>query len=158
MWTNKNKALQRLPVDLVHDDINPLVEFGDVHLAGLESGLSGLLLALQMLIFSSGFSSLSSFHSLVVGLLHLLHVVAERLELFKDALELGLGHLGNLHGLNVLSLLHAQLPAQLVQLLRVMRGYLDVGHEVLVQFFDGYLVVEADVHNHLDGFSTLSAA
>ena len=106
MWTNKNKALQRLPVDLVHDDINPLGEFGDVHLAGLESGLSGLLLALQMLIFSSGFSSLSSFHSLVVGLLHLLHVVAEHLELFKDALELGLGHL---HGLNVLSLLHAQL-------------------------------------------------
>ena len=111
-----------------------------------------------MLIFSSGFSSLSSVHSLVVGLLHLLHVVAESLELFMDALELGLGHLGHLHGLNVFSLLHAQLPAQLVQLLRVMRGYLDVGHEVLVQFFDGYLVVEAYVHNHLDGFSTLSAA
>ena len=118
MWTNKNKAFQRLPVDLVHDDINHLVEFGDVHLAGLESGLSGLLLALQMLIFSSGFSSLSSFHSLVVGLLHLLHVVAERLELFKAALELGLSHH---HGLNVFGLLHALLPTKLVKLLRVMK-------------------------------------
>ena len=50
----------------------------------------------------------------------------------KLPLELGLGHLGHLHGLNVLSLLHAQLPAQLVQLLLVMGGHLDVGHEVLV--------------------------
>merc|ERR1711964_829352 len=40
--------LQLLPVDLVLDVVDPLVELGDVHLAVLKPGLSGLVLALQV--------------------------------------------------------------------------------------------------------------
>ena len=39
--------LQLLPVDLVLDVVNPLVELGDVHLAVLEPALSELVLALD---------------------------------------------------------------------------------------------------------------
>ena len=39
--------LELLPVDLVLDVVNPLVELGDVHLAVLEPALSELVLALD---------------------------------------------------------------------------------------------------------------
>ena len=137
--------LQLLPVDLVLDVVDPLVELGDVHLAVLEPGLSGLVLALQVVDLLN--QLLLPLQGLLGGLLQLLHVVADSLELLLDALELGLGHLGPLHGPLELSLLHAQLPAQLVQLLLVVGSHLDGGPAVLDQLLDGDLVVETGVLN-----------
>merc|ERR1719230_1006729 len=103
--------LQLLPVDLVPDVVDPLVQLGDVHLAVLEPGLSDLVLALQVL----------------------------------------LDQLGPLHSPLELSLLHTQLPGELVKLLLVVGGHLDGGPQVLVQLLNGDLVVEASVLNNLDG-------
>ena len=141
--------LQLLSVDLVLDVVNPLVELGDVHLSVLKPGLSDLVLVLQGEDLLN--QLLLPLQGLLGGLLQLLHVVADSLELLLDALELGLGHLGPLHGPLELSLLHAQLPAQLVQLLLVVGSHLDGGPEVLVQLLDGDIVVETGVLNHLDG-------
>merc|ERR1711992_199465 len=105
--------LQLLPVDLVLDVVDPLVQLGDVHLAVLEPGLSDLVLALQ-----------------VVDLLN---------------------QLGPLNSPLELSLLHTELPGELVKLLLVVGGHLDGGPQVLVQLLDGDLVVEASVLNNLNG-------
>merc|ERR550517_236368 len=71
--------LQLLPVDLVLDVVDPLVELGDVHLAVLEPGLSGLVLALQVVDLL--YQLLLPLQSLLCGLLQLLHVVADSLQL-----------------------------------------------------------------------------
>ena len=65
------------------------------------------------------------------------------LELLLDALELVLGQLGPLDGPLQLLLLHAQLPAQLVQLLLVVRGHLGRLAQVVVQLLQRHLVVHA---------------
>merc|ERR1719400_1322824 len=141
--------LQLLPVDLVLDVIDPLVQLGDVHLSVLEPGLSGLVLALQVVDLLH--ELLLPLQGLLGGLLQLLHVVADSLQFLLDALELGLSQLSPLHGPLELSLLDSELPAQLVQLLLIVRGHLDGGPQVLVQLLNGDLVVEAGVLNDLDG-------
>ena len=65
------------------------------------------------------------------------------LEFFLDALELVLGELSPLDGPLELILLHTELPAQLVQLLLVVRSHLGRLPQVLVVLFDGHLVVHA---------------
>merc|ERR1719507_720718 len=72
----------------------------------------------------------------------LLHVLANSLKLLLDVLQVLLGQLSPLDGPLQLSLLHAQLPAQLVQLLLVVGGHLDGSPQVFVQLLNGDLVVE----------------
>merc|ERR1711899_496196 len=86
---------------------------------------------------------LLTLHSLLGGLLQLLHVLTNGLQFILDVLELVLGQLGALDGALQLILLHAQLPAQLVQLLLVVGGHLGGGAQVFVVLLDGDLVVHA---------------
>merc|ERR1719418_537593 len=88
-------------------------------------------------------ASSSSLQSLLGRGLKLLHVLADSLELLFDVLQVLLSQLSPLDGSLQLSLLHAKLPAQLVQLLLVVRGHLDGGPQVLVQLLNGDLIVEA---------------
>merc|ERR1719500_1750152 len=145
--------LQLLPVDLVLDVVDPLVQLGDVHLAVLEPDLSGLVLALQVVDLLN--QLLLPLQSLLCGLLQLLHVVADSLQLLLDALQLGLSQFSPLYGPLELGLLDSELPAQLVQLLLVVGGHLDGGPQVLVQLLNGDLVVEAGVLNNLDGLQDI---
>merc|ERR1711971_1073713 len=141
--------LQLLTVDLVLDVADPLVELGDVHLAVLKPGLSHLVLALQVVDLLN--QLLLPLQSLLSGGLKLLHVLADSLKLLLDVLQVLLSELSPLDGPLQLSFLHSQLPAQLVQLLLVVRGHLDGGPQVLVQLLNGHLVVQAGVLNDLDG-------
>merc|ERR1712001_821354 len=113
--------LQLLPVDLILDVIDPLVQLGDVHLAVLEPSLSDLVLALQVVDLLN--QLLLPLQSLLGGGLKLLHVLTDSLELLFDVLQVLLSQLSPLDGSLQLSLLHAKLPAQLVQLLLVVRGH-----------------------------------
>merc|ERR1719288_43565 len=115
--------LQLLPVDLVLDVVDPLVQLGDVHLAVLEPGLSDLVLALQVVDLLN--QLLLPLKGLLSRGLELLHVLTDSLQLLLDVLQVLLGQLGPLHSPLELSLLHTQLP--------------------------GELVVEASVLNNLDG-------
>ena len=72
------------------------------------------------------------------------------LELLLDALQLVLGQLGPLDSPLQLLLLHAQLPAQLVQLLLVVRGHLGGSPQIFVQLLNGDLVVHALGLENLD--------
>merc|ERR1719288_45318 len=141
--------LQLLPVDLVLDVVDPLVQLGDVHLAVLEPGLSELVLALQVVDLLN--QLLLPLKGLLSGGLELLHVLTNGLQLLLDVLPVLLGQLCPLHSPLELSLLHTQLPGELVQLLLVVGGHLDGGPQVLVQLLNGDLVVEASVLNNLDG-------
>merc|ERR1712001_390791 len=141
--------LQLLPVDLVLNVIDPLVQLGNVHLAVLKPGLSDLVLALQVVDLRN--QLLLPLQGLLSRGLKLLHVLANSLKLLLDVLQVFLGQLSPLDGPLQLSLLHAQLPAQLVQLLLVVGGHLDGGPQVFVQLLNGDLVVEASVLNDLDG-------
>merc|ERR1712212_805709 len=141
--------LQLLPVDLVLDVIDPLVQLGDVHLTVLKPGLSDLVLALQVVDLLN--QLLLPLQGLLSRGLKLLHVLTNSLKLLLDVLQVLLGQLSPLDGPLQLSLLHTQLPAQLVQLLLVVRGHLDGGPQVFVQLLNGDLVVEASVLNDLDG-------
>merc|ERR1711992_234293 len=128
--------LQLLPVDLILDVIDPLVQLGDVHLAVLEPGLSDLVLALQVVDLLN--QLLFPLQSLLGGGLKLLHVLTDSLELLFDVLQVLLSQLSPLDGSLQLSLLH-------VKLLLVVRGHLDGGPQVLVQLLNGDLIVEAGV-------------
>merc|ERR1712001_382944 len=141
--------LQLLPVDLSLDVIEPLFQLGDVRLAVLEPGLSDLVLALQVVDLLN--QLLFPLQSLLGRGLKLLHVLADSLELLFDVLQVLLSQLSPLDGSLQLSLLNAKLPAQLVQLLLVVRGHLDGGPQVLVQLLNGDLIVEAGVLHNLDG-------
>merc|ERR1712212_1108469 len=141
--------LQLLPVDLVLDVIDPLVQLGDVHLTVLKPGLSDLVLALQVVDLLN--QLLLPLQGLLSRGLKLLHVLTNSLKLLLDVLQVLLGQLSPLDGPLQLSLLDTQLPAQLVQLLLVVRGHLDGGPQVFVQLLNGDLVVEASVLNDLDG-------
>merc|ERR1719288_168614 len=123
--------LQLLPVDLVLNVIDSLVQLGDVHLTILEPGLGDLVLALQVVDLLN--QLLLSLQGLLSRGLKLLHVLANSLELLLDVLQVLLSQLSPLDSPLQLSLLHAQLPAELVQLL------------------NGDLVVEASVLHDLDG-------
>merc|ERR1711971_1452657 len=133
--------LQLLTVDLVLDVVDPLVELGDVHLAVLKPGLSHLVLALQVVDLLN--QLLLPLQSLLSGGLKLLHVLADSLKLLLDVLQVLLSELSPPDGPLQLSFLPSQLPAQLVQLLLVVRGHLDGGPQVLVQLLNGHLVVQA---------------
>merc|ERR1719288_523871 len=141
--------LQLLPVDLVLDVVDPLVQLGDVHLAVLEPGLSDLVLALQVVDLLN--ELLLPLKGLLSGGLELLHVLTNGLQLLLDILQVLLGQLGPLNSPLELSLLHTELPGELVKLLLVVGGHLDGGPQVLVQLLDGDLVVEASVLNNLNG-------
>merc|ERR1719288_657903 len=141
--------LQLLPVDLVLDVVDPLVQLGDVHLAVLEPGLSDLVLALQVVDLLN--ELLLPLKGLLSGGLELLHVLTNGLQLLLDILQVLLGQLGPLNSPLELSLLHTELPGELVKLLLVVGGHLDGGSQVLVQLLDGDLVVEASVLNNLNG-------
>merc|ERR1719278_571549 len=92
---------------------------------------------------------LFSLHSLLGGCLQGLHVLADHLELLLDALELVLSKFSPLDCPLELVLLHAELPAQLIQLLLVVCGHLGGGPQVLVQLLQGDLVVHAGALNSL---------
>merc|ERR1719230_1670371 len=141
--------LQLLPVDLVLDVVDPLVQLGDVHLAVLEPGLSDLVLALQVVDLLN--ELLLPLKGLLSGGLELLHVLTNGLQLLLDILQVLLGQLGPLNSPLELSLLHTELPGELVKLLLVVGRHLDGGSQVLVQLLDGDLVVEASVLNNLNG-------
>merc|ERR1711935_761551 len=141
--------LQLLPVDLIFNVVNPLVQLGDVHLSILKPGLSGLVLALQVVYLFN--KLLLPLQGLFSRLFKLLHVVSNCLKLFLNALQILLSKLSPLNSPLELSFLDSELPAQLIQLLLIVRGHLDSGPQVLVQLLDGDLVVQADILNNLDG-------
>merc|ERR1711935_1280917 len=120
--------LQLLPVDLILDVVNPLVQLGDVHLSILKPGLSGLVLALKVVYLFN--ELLLPLQGLFSRLFKLLHVVSNCLKLFLNALQILLSKLSPLNSPLELSFLDSELPAQLIQLL---------------------LVVQADILNNLDG-------
>merc|ERR1712184_5049 len=80
------------------------------------------------------------------------------LELLFDALQLVLSQLSPLNGPLQLVLLHTELPAQLVQLLLVVRTHLGGCPQVLVQLLQGDLVVHAGALDGLAFFRMLSAS
>ena len=139
--------LQLLPVDLILDVVNPLVELGDVHLSVLEAALSHLVLLLDLEDFV--LELLLTLHGLLGGLLELLHVLTDNLELLFDALELVLSKLGALQRPPQLILLDSELSSELVKLLLVVGGHLGGLPEVLVVLLDGHLVVHALALKHL---------
>merc|ERR1719225_831288 len=77
--------LELFPVDLILDVVNPLVKLGDVHLTVLEPALSHFVLTLDAQNFVLKF--LLPFHSLLCGLLELLHVLSDHLELLLDSFQ-----------------------------------------------------------------------
>merc|ERR1712012_1100667 len=70
---------------------------------------------------------------LLSGGLELLHVLTDSLQFLLDVLQVLLGQLSPLHSPLELSLLHTQLPGELVKLLLVVGGHLDGGPQVFVQ-------------------------
>merc|ERR1711936_726697 len=68
--------------DLILDVVNPLVELGDVHLSVLEPGLSNLELLLKIEDFVH--ELLLPLQGLLGGLLELLHVLTDTLQLLLD--------------------------------------------------------------------------
>merc|ERR1719285_337892 len=112
--------LQLLPVDLVLDVVDPLVELGNVHLAVLEPGLSGLVLALQVVDLLN--QLLLPLQSLLCGLLQLLHVVADSLQLLLDALQLGL----SLSSSSMVTSLLRQVFSTTLMVLRTLSAALEV--------------------------------
>merc|ERR1712050_429346 len=141
--------LQLLSVDLILNVVNSLVELGDVHLSVLKLSLSDLVLVLQGVDLLN--ELLFPLQSLLSGLLKLLHVLTNSLKFILDSLRVLLSQLSSLHSSLQLSFLHSELPAQLVQLLFVVRGHLDGCSQVLVQLLNGHLVVQAGVLHNLDG-------
>merc|ERR1711970_1609512 len=111
--------------------------------------LSDLVLALQVVDLLN--QLLLPLKGLLSGGLELLHVLTDSLQFLLDVLQVLLGQLGPLNSPLELSLLHTQLPGELVKLLLVVGGHLDGGPQVLVQLLNGDLVVEASVLNNLDG-------
>merc|ERR1712008_115723 len=108
--------LQLLPVDLVLNVVDLLVELGDAHLSVLEPVLGGIVLLLDgkdLLL-----KLFLPLHSLLSGSLKGLHVLTDQLQLFFNGLQLVLSELSPLNGPLQLILLHAKLPAQLIQLLK----------------------------------------
>merc|ERR1719315_247594 len=145
--------LQLLPVNLVLNVVNPLVELGDVHLSVLKAGLSGLVLALQGVDLLN--QLLFPLQSLLSGLLELLHVLTHSLELFLNPLQVLLGQFSSLKTPLQLSLLDSELPAQLVKLLLIVMSHLDGGPQVLVQLLDGDFIVHAGALNNLNSLENI---
>merc|ERR1719315_272804 len=145
--------LQLLPVNLVLNVVNPLVELGDVHLSVLKAGLSGLVLALQGVDLLN--QLLFPLQSLLSGLLELLHVLTHSLELFLNPLQVLLGQFSSLKTPLQLSLLDSELPAQLVKLLLIVVSHLDGGPQVLVQLLNSDFIVHASALNNLDGLENI---
>merc|ERR1719427_469482 len=130
-------ALQLLPVDLILNVVNPVVELGDVHLAVFIASLS----LLQPLLTLGGLLSRD---------LKLLHVFTNSLQLVLDILELALSQFGALGGSLALILLDAQLPGQLVQLLFVVASHLVSLPEVFVSLLQLDLIPHGLVLKVLD--------
>merc|ERR1712060_643898 len=138
--------LQLLAVDLVLDVVNPLVQLGDVHLSVLVPAFSRLELVLNAQDFV--FELLFPLNSLLSRQFKLLHVLTNHLKLLLDSLQLALRQFSSLDRSLQLLLLNSQLPAQLVQLLLVVRRHLGRLSQVLVQLLKGDLVVHAlTLHN-----------
>merc|ERR1719309_940010 len=141
--------LQLLPVDLILNVVNSLVELGDVHLSVLKLGFSDLVLVLQGVdLLNELLFPLQGFLS---GLLKLLHVLTNSLKFILDSLQVLLSQLSPLHSSLQLSFLNSKLSAQLIQLLLVIRSHLDGGPQVFVQLLNGNFVVQAGVLHNLDG-------
>merc|ERR1719150_884848 len=145
--------LQLLPVDLILNVINPLVQLGDVHLSILKSGLSDLELVLQGQDLLH--QLLLSLQGLLSRLLKLLHVLTNSLQFLLNALEILLSQLSPLKTPLELTLLDSQLSAEFIKLLLIVHSHLDGGPQVLVQLLNGDLIVEASVLNNLDSLEDL---
>merc|ERR1712061_455876 len=141
--------LQLLPVDLILNVINPLVQLGDVHLSILKSGLSDLELILQRQDLLH--QLLLSLQGLLSRLLKLLHVLTNSLQFLLNSLEVLLSQLSPLKTPLELTLLDTQLSAELIKLLLIVHSHLDGGPKVLVQLLNG----EASVLNNLDRLQDL---
>merc|ERR1712223_329015 len=106
-------GLQLLPVDLILNVINPLVQLGDVHLSILKSGFSDLELVLQGQDLLH--QLLLSLQGLLSRLLQLLHVLTNSLQFFLNSLQVLLSQLSPLKTPLELTLLDSQLPAELIK-------------------------------------------
>merc|ERR1712048_796602 len=140
-------------VDLVLDVVNPLVELGDIHLSVLEPCLSHLVLLLEAVDLLH--ELLLPLECLLRRLLQLLHVLTHSLKLLLNALQVLLNKLSPLEAPLKLTLLHSELPGELIQLLLIVMGHLDGGAEVLVQLLNGDLVVHAGGLHHLDSLEDI---
>merc|ERR1719449_377878 len=87
--------LQLLPVDLILNVVNSLIELGDVHLSVLKLGFSDLVLVLQGVDLLN--ELLFPLQSLLSRLLKLLHVLTNSLKLILDSLQVLLSQLSPLH-------------------------------------------------------------
>merc|ERR1719326_19579 len=133
--------------------INPLVQLGDVHLSILKSGLSNLVFVLESKNLLH--QLLLSLQGLLSRLLKLLHVLTNSLQFLLNSLEVLLSQLSPLKSSLQFRLLDSQLSAELIKLLLIVHSHLDGGPQVLVQFLNGDLIVEASVLNNLDSLQDL---
>merc|ERR1719342_1451658 len=141
--------LQLLPVDLILNVVNSLVQLGDVHLSVFKLSLGHLIFTLQ--VINLFHQLLFSFQSLLCRLLQLLHILSNSLQFFLNSLELILSQLSSLHSSLKLSFLNSKLSAQFIQLLLIIRSHFDGCSQIFVQLLNGHLVVETGVFYNLDG-------
>merc|ERR1712001_39038 len=147
------RSCQLLPVDLILNVINPLVQLGDVHLSIFKSGLSDLELVLQRQDLLN--QLLLSLQGLLSRLLKLLHVLTNSLQFLLNSLQALLSQLSPLKSSLQFRLLDSQFSAELIKLLLIVHSHLDGGPQVLVQLLNGDLIVEASVLNNLDSLQDL---
>merc|ERR1719369_1432076 len=100
--------LQLLPVDLVLDVVNSLVELRDVHLSVLKPGFGSLVLGLEHQDFVN--QLLFPLEDLDGRVLEQLHVLTDAVELVFNILQVLFSELSSLDASLQFDLLHAQLP------------------------------------------------
>merc|ERR1719308_601297 len=106
-------------------------------------------------IFLRLLSASSALKGLFGGLLKLLHVLTDSLELLLNLLEVAFSEFGSLQSSLEFSFLNTELTAEFIKLLLVVNGHLDGGSEIFIELFNGDLIVQAVVFNDLDSFENV---